>query len=277
MDGQRLSHYRFRHILFQRYLYNSLDEVERAHLHEAVGNTLEALYEDQIEAMAAIPAIAPQLAWHFQEAGMAAKAIDYLRQAGDRAMRLSANAEAIAHFTQGLALLKTLPDTAQRARRELGLQTGLLVSLVQTGSVAAPEVDSVFARAWELCQQMGETPQLFSVMVYLTVQRVIRGEHQAARETVEQVFGLAELVGAPELVAVAHHMMGWLLVCLGEFAPALDHAEHVMDLYAPQRRHAVAVLFGIDVRVQCLSYASRALWFLGYPEQALKRSREALA
>jgi predicted ATPase len=36
MDGQLLSCYRFRHILFQKYLYNSLDEVERVHLHEQV-------------------------------------------------------------------------------------------------------------------------------------------------------------------------------------------------------------------------------------------------
>jgi len=280
MDGQRLSRYRFRHILFQRYLYNSLDEVERAHLHEAVGNTLEALYEDQIEAMAAI---AGQLAWHFQEAGMAEKAIDYLHQAGDRAMRLSANAEAIAHFTQGLALLKTLPDSGgkehrlERAQRELGLQTSLIVALAHTKGLAAPEVDSVLARALELCEQMGEAPQLFSVMVWLAVQRILRGEHQAARETLEQVFGLAELTEAPTLVARAHELMGWLLVCLGEFASALDHAEYVMDLYAPQRRHAVAVLYGMDPGVQGLSYASRALWFLGYPEQALKRSQEALA
>jgi DNA-binding SARP family transcriptional activator/predicted ATPase len=273
-SGQRLSRYRFRHILFQRYLYNSLDEVERAHLHEAVGNTLEALYEDQIEAMAAI---AGQLAWHFQEAGMAEKAIDYLRQAGDRAMRLSANAEAIAHFTQGLALLKTLPDTAQRGQQELGLQTSLSVPLAHTKGIAAPEVDSVLARAWELCQQVGEAPQLFWVMLYLTVQRVVRGEHQAARETMERVFGLAELAEAPLLVAIAHHVMGWLLVCLGQFAAALDHAEYVMDLYAPQRRHAAAVFYGIDVGVQCLAWASGALWFLGYPDQALKRSRKALA
>jgi predicted ATPase len=76
---------------------------------------------------------------------------------------------------------------------------------------------------------------------------------------------------------MAHHMMGWLLVCLGEFAPALDHAKHVTDLDVPQRLHAVGVVYGIDYGVQCLSYVSAALWFLGYPEQALKRSREALA
>jgi len=276
-SGRRLSHYRFRHILFQRYLYSSLDEVERAHLHEAVGNTLEVLYQGQTEAMAAIVAVAPQLAWHFQEAGMTEKAIDYLRQAGDRAMRLSANAEAIAHLTRGLALLETLPETARRDQRELGLQTGLSLSLAHTKGFAIPEVNSALARAWELCQRVGESPQLFWVMVYLTVQCVVRGEHQAAREALVRVFDLAELAEAPLLVAIAHHVMGWLLVCLGEFAPALGHAEHMMDFCTPQRRHSVTVLYGIDAGIQCLSWAARALWFLGYPEQALKRSRKALA
>ena len=41
--AQRLSVYRFRHILFQKYLYQSLDRVERSYLHESVGTTLEAL------------------------------------------------------------------------------------------------------------------------------------------------------------------------------------------------------------------------------------------
>ncbi len=44
IDGQRLSRYRFRHILFQKYLYGSLDEVERVYLHEQVGTALEGLY-----------------------------------------------------------------------------------------------------------------------------------------------------------------------------------------------------------------------------------------
>ncbi|NIO72145.1 MAG: hypothetical protein GTN71_24750, partial [Anaerolineae bacterium] len=88
MDGQLLSCYRFRHILFQRYLYSSLDEVERVHLHEQVGTALEGLYGAQ-EQVAAIAAIAPQLALHFQKARITEKAIDYLRQAGERAVQLS--------------------------------------------------------------------------------------------------------------------------------------------------------------------------------------------
>ena len=40
---QRFSRYRFRHHLFQRYLYGRLDPVRRAHLHGEVAGALEAL------------------------------------------------------------------------------------------------------------------------------------------------------------------------------------------------------------------------------------------
>ena len=60
----RLSRYRFRHILIQRYLYGGLDEVVRAYQHEAVGHALELLYGAQASEVAA------QLAWHFREAAI---------------------------------------------------------------------------------------------------------------------------------------------------------------------------------------------------------------
>ena len=44
VDDQSLSRYRFRHILFQKHLYNSLDPVKRVYLHQAVGTALEMLY-----------------------------------------------------------------------------------------------------------------------------------------------------------------------------------------------------------------------------------------
>jgi hypothetical protein len=47
------------------------------------------------------------------------KAISYLQQAGDRAVRLSANDEALAHFYKVLALLETMPDTLEHQRQEL--------------------------------------------------------------------------------------------------------------------------------------------------------------
>src|SRR5262249_22236543 len=116
LGSQRLSLYRFRHQLFQHYVYHSLTEMERTYLHEAVGSVLEAVYGEQTEQ------VAVQLARHFEEAGLTEKALTYLLQAGKRAARLSANHEAIAHVTKGLALLERLPETPERAQTELELQ-----------------------------------------------------------------------------------------------------------------------------------------------------------
>ena len=158
LGTQRLSRYRFRHILFQHYLYNSLDKVEQAFLHEMVGNSLERLYAGQTEA------IAVQLARHFQVADLKTKAVLYLSRAGKRALRLCANEEAAAHIAEALALLKTCPETAERTDQELDLQTSLGPALIALKGYAAPEVEKAYTRARELCQQVGPTPQIFPVL-----------------------------------------------------------------------------------------------------------------
>jgi predicted ATPase len=274
MDGQRLSHYRFRHILFQRYLYNSLDEVERAHLHEAVGNTLEALYEDQIEAMAAI---AGQLAWHFQEAGMAAKAIHYLRQAGEKAVQLSAYQEGIAHLTRGLALLVALPDSPERAQQELALQLSLGMAWVGPKGYG-PEAEEAYTRARELCRQTGQMSQLCRVLGELSVIHYVRAEYQRARELAEEALSLAKQAGEPLLVALSHWHLGFIFFGLGEYTTARAHLKQVISFYEPQQHHRPLVfLRGSDTGVSALAYDACCLWCLGYPEQALVRSQEALA
>jgi hypothetical protein len=63
----------------------------------------------------------------------------------------------------------------------------------------------------------------------------------------------------------------------GEFATGLAHLERAYARYDPQHHHAYVTQFGVDVGVFALSYISHALWGLGYPDQAVQRSREALA
>ena len=94
--SQRLSVYRFRHILFQRYLYQSLDRVERSYLHEEVGNTLESLLGAKADDASV------QLAHHFQEAALAHKAFHYLALSGDKARHAYATQEAINFYTQSI-------------------------------------------------------------------------------------------------------------------------------------------------------------------------------
>ena len=74
----------------------------------------------------------PELvAHHYTEAGLNQEAIPYWQQAGQIAMRRSANVEAVNHLSKGLELLETLPDSSERATVEVALQTILPQSQVQ--------------------------------------------------------------------------------------------------------------------------------------------------
>jgi predicted ATPase/DNA-binding SARP family transcriptional activator len=273
LGSQRLCRYRFRHYLFQRYLYNRLDKAERAYLHEAVGTALEALYGKGTEQMGAIAA---QLARHFQEAGIAGKAVDYLLQAGERAVRLFANEEAIAHLTQGLELFKSLPETPQHARQELALQMGLSTALGMVRGHAAPEVGNAYARTRELCRQLGDTPRLFPAVWGLCRFHLVRAELQTARDLAEQLLGLAQRTRDSALLLTAHQALGTVSSYLGELVLAREHLEQGIVLHDPQQHHSYALLYGQDPGVTCAAHLAHALWYLGYPDQALKSMQDAL-
>ena len=104
------------------------------------------------------------LAHHLTEGGHPERAVGYWQRAGERAVGRSANLEAISHLTTGLAVLQTLSETPERIQQELLLETTLGPALMITKGFAAPEVEHAYARARALCQRVGETPQLFSIV-----------------------------------------------------------------------------------------------------------------
>jgi predicted ATPase len=62
---------------------------------------------------------------------------------------------------------------------------------------------------------------------------------------------------------------------MGRFAPARTHLEQSLALYDSQRHHAYGSVW--NPGVVCLCVLSQVLYLLGYPDQALKTSQEALA
>jgi len=145
-----------------------------------------------------------------------------------------------------------------------------------TQGYAAPVVLHAYARARELCQQVGETPQLFQVLRGLWVFYLIRVELQTARELGEQLLTLAQHVGDPALRLEAHSALGNTLNYLGEFAASQGHLEQGIGLYDPLQHRSHAFRYGQDPGVMSRAYAGVTLWWLGYPDQALQRSHEAL-
>ena len=263
--------YIFKHALTQEVAYNSLLLERRKVLHERTARAMEEVYRHRLDDHYS------ELAYHYSRSGNTQKAINYLQLAGQQAVQRSANAEAVNHLTAALALLKTLPDVPERTQQELTLQIALGVPLTATKGYGAPEMGQVYARALELCRQVGTTPQLFPVLHGLWEFYLLRAELQTARELGEQMFSLAHQGQNPALLLEARQALGNSLFQCGEFVPAREHLEQGIALYDPQQHRSHAFLYyGLDSGVTCRSRVASVLWILGYPEQALKRSREAL-
>jgi predicted ATPase len=217
-----------------------------------------------------------ELAHHYSRSGNVEKAVEYLRIAGQQAVQRTANAEAVSYLTSALELLETLPDTPERTQQELTLQITLGASLAATKGHGAVEVERVYTRARELCQQVGETPQLFPVLFGLWRFYNFRSELQTARVLAEELMSLARNVQDPALLLQAHRASGAAFFYHGEIGPSQAHMEQAITLYDSQQHRSFSFLYGIVSRVYCLTFAAYALWLLGYPEQALKKRNEAL-
>ncbi len=92
--------YYFSHDKLREQIYTSLSPAYRRLLHRRVAEALEAVYAGNLEV------VSGQIAVHFERAGLSARAIPYYRRVGDAAMRIYANAEAIAAFEHAATLLE---------------------------------------------------------------------------------------------------------------------------------------------------------------------------
>lgn len=220
----------------------------------------------------------PELvAHHYTEAGFSKEAISYWIRAGQRAVKHSANLEAIQHYSAGLKIVETLPESPERNQQELALLVSSGVPLTATKGFTSPELERVFTRARELSQHVGETPQLFPLLRGLAVFFMVRAEFQTAAELGQQLLQLAQNLDDEGCVIEAHLSLGLILLYRGEFAASRTHLEQVIAAYHPDKHHALAYVYGDDPGVVCLMYVAIVLALQGHLDQARKRSEEAIA
>jgi predicted ATPase len=263
--------YTFRHALTQEVAYNSVLAERRRALHVRIGMALEALYSERLDDRV------EQLAYHFTRGSNAQKALEYLERAGRRAEERSANLEAVSHFSAALELLRAMPHSPQRAERELALLLALGPPIAVTKGWDSPEVEGVYGRARELCQEAGETPQLLPALFGLAGYYIIRGEYNSAREFTEQNLNLARRTQDPDVLLEAHHYLAAMQTYAGELASARQSQDEVITRYDPKTHHPLVHLYaGDDPAACCLGHKAWTLWLLGYPEQALQSARAAV-
>ncbi|MGE0684242.1 MAG: hypothetical protein AB7P69_25455, partial [Candidatus Binatia bacterium] len=268
-DGAISGRYGFTHALYQQVLYERIAEARRVRLHRVSGMRKEQAYGKRTRE------IAGELAAHFAAGRDSQRAVTYSKQAAATAIRRHAHQEAVVHLQQGLSHLHRLSDTPERAQQELPLQITLGEQLTSLQGFGVTEVERAFARALELCRRLGETPQMFRVLLGLWAFYVERAELTTARELAEQLLRLAEHVESPAMRTWANLTMGITSHFAGDQSAARQHLEQSLACYDPQDFSTPGASY--DPAVLGSTTLGPVLWLLGYPEQALAHGLRGLA
>ncbi len=261
--------YVFKHALLRDAAYESVLKSRRRTLHARIARVIEGLEYERVDTEPEI------LAYHFSEAGLNEKAVDYYRSAGRRALAQSANWEAVGHATQGLEVLRALPTESERDRQELDFQLILGVAYRATRGFASGEAEASFRRALELCEQVGNPVQHADALRGLYACTYVRGDLNTAREQAQRVLDLGGALESGDKM-VGHWMLGCVLFWQGEFTATRRALEQALGLYDRKAQRVKLLSHEIDPAVSARMHLGWTLWTLGYPKSAGDVSRQAV-
>ena len=263
------SEYIFKHALTQDVAYGTVLQ-HRKSMHERTGQAIEALYAENLDDHYS------ELAYHYSHSTNNEKAIAYLGLAGQQAVQRSAYSEAVSFMTRAVTLIQQLPDTPENRRQELALQTTLGSILITTEGCGARETEHAYTRAYTLCQQLGETSQLFAILWRLDQLQVARSNYQKAWEYGEQMLSLAQREHDSALLSWSYRVLAEIAFCMGELSVAKTDCEDSLALSDPQQRRAQIRAYGEDPALGSPCWLSVDLFLKGYPDQAMQVLHEAL-
>jgi len=260
--------YTFKHALVQDAAYDSLLKSRRQELHGKIARVIEAHFPTTKTAEPEV------LAHHLTAAGLADTAIPLWQSAGELAMKRMAMPEAIAHLTQGLALISTLPGSSDRDASELALRTRLGPAWLALKGWAAQEVWTSLHPAIALAKSLKRHDALAPIFWGLTLNVMTHGRVMESLPWVEQMLDLAKAAGHADLLITGHSLACLCYGRAGELTKVLEHADKVLDLYDDEKHRYLADILNQDPKTPAGAYGSICTWMLGYPDRALRLSDE---
>ena len=253
-------------------MYDRLPATRRALSHARVGDRLEQAWAGQLDAIAA------ELAEHFERAGELVRAIPHHQRAAVKALRRSANEEAISHLQHALDAIGHIADELECTKIEVELRVGIGAAFMASRGFAAPEVLEAYARAEVLCDRLGERADIFPAIWGQWLFRYGRGEFNHARRLCARLLTLAEKSGSIVLRLQAHHAMWPTLFSCGEMTEAHTHAEAGLAVYDATIHQATASSYGNHDASTCArNFGAMSLALLGEDAHARAMIDAALA
>jgi serine/threonine protein kinase/predicted ATPase len=260
--------YRFVHVLYQQHLYGSLRSTRKAHLSAAIAQALERFWGDQRAG------VANELAVLYEAARDFGRAADCFRLAAQNTGQVFASQEALALAQRALAMTERLPDSRERRERELSILVVLGNGLIALSGWASSQVEQIYGRARELCEQLGNTQDELPVIYGLYAFSAASGKTRQSLKLGEQFLTLALRQEDPAVV-VAHRAVALPSLLLGDPTQARAHFEQIAALYNPDQHRTLTWLYGLEPAV-AFTWLAWTLWLLGYPDQARTPAQEAL-
>lgn len=268
-DGTVTGRYSFVHALYRDVTYDQVPVARQADLHRRVARREEAAYGPAASRLAA------RLAMHFERAMETRSAVRYRFQAGRNAIGLSGYQEAIMHVTAGLKLLEAMPDDLERSEAELGLQLVLGAAVSTASGFAAAGAERAYGRAQELARRLRDSSGSAAAVVGLYAYHLIRGPIELAKEFAEQALEQGQASGVTTTVVWGHMARSVTVLHQGDTAAGRDGLLEALARYDLRDRDLYLEVHRLDPGLVSFAYLSWCLWILGYPEQALERSRAA--
>lgn len=264
------STYIFKHILMQETAYQSMLNSTRKELHSRVATVLEKEYEAQ-DSMAGV------LAFHFERSENYDKGISYWTTASNDSLSKFAMQEAAELAGNALRLFPNLPESKNRQLSEIRLQAIRGKALLSAYGYAKPEVEQTFSRALELCDEIGDVPELFVLLVGLWSYFQIGGSIENAKNVAERLMRLAESDTSAAKKVQAHYSLAYTTYRAGIFQESLAIMEKAKEIFESEEDDFSQFSpSGDDERIHVFSVLAHIQWQLGNFDTALQMSNEAI-
>lgn len=259
--------YDFSHDKLRAVALETLSPARRRRLHRAVAKAIAAEFRHDLAAAS------PQMAAHYDQAGLVEPAIDAYRVAGARAVAVSALDEAVSMFRRALLLLPELPPSPRRDALELDIRIALGSPLVALEGYGSHGAHQLYERALSLSRQL----------------------HRAVDPPILRGLGLARLQGCrfdessemgqalvdheshdPIARTEGQYLLGVSAFWRGDLASARQYLEGAIDTYDLSRRQEHLTLYAQDPRAVCLVRLAWVDLWAGDAGRADERTRSAL-
>ncbi len=264
--------YAFKHALVRDAAYSSLLKKRQTALHGRIARILIDHFPETAERQ-------PEMvADHFRSANDVDNAVDYLVKAAKLSARRSGFVEAIAQLETASGLLASVPRSKDRLRLELSVQRTLGGIYAEYRGFSSAECGRAYTRALELCRELGDPPEIFSVLSGLGSFEITRAGFARCQALAEECLSRAAAQGSKPPFVMGHLLLGGTLFLTGRLAAARTHLEEAVLIYEQDQaaRRGKQVLYVQDQKSTGLCYLGLALTIMGHLKEGLQAAEKSL-